>query len=124
MADAESVMREFFTLCGRDVVEAIRHVFHENVLWSNTGYPDANGLEEAVALMQSFKDAGVHTITPDFKTIAVDGNKVLVERVEHMRNEDGATVVHLPVMGTFDIADGKIKALRDYFDPSPFTAGQ
>jgi limonene-1,2-epoxide hydrolase len=121
MADAESVMREFFAICSRgDVVGAVQRTFHEDVFWSNTGYPDANGLTEAVALMQSFKDAGIHSLTPDFTTIAVDGNKVLVERVEHMQAQDGSTIVHLPVMGTFEIADGKIKALRDYFDPSPF----
>lgn len=121
MADSESVMREFFTICSRgDIVGAVEQTFHEDVFWSNTGYPDANGLKEAVTFMQTFKDSGVHSLTPDFKTIAVDGNKVLVERVEHMRTQDGTTIVRLPVMGTFEIADGKIKALRDYFDPSPF----
>ncbi len=28
----------------------------------------------------------------------------------------------LPVMGTFEIIEGKINAWRDYFDPSQFTS--
>ena len=33
----------------------------------------------------------------------------------------GGNVVKLPVMGTFEFADGKISAWRDYFDMGPFT---
>lgn len=46
--------------------------------------------------------------------IATDGNKVLTERVDNFVI-NGHTV-SLPVMGTFEVVDGRITAWRDYFD--------
>ena len=46
-------------------------------------------------------------------TIAEDGNKVLTERLDDftINGKD----VSLPVMGVFEVSDGKITAWRDYF---------
>lgn len=48
---------------------------------------------------------------------AVHGNVVLTERTD-VFTMNGRTV-ELPVMGIFEIVDGKIAALRDYFDTAP-----
>jgi limonene-1,2-epoxide hydrolase len=45
---------------------------------------------------------------------------VLTERVDTFHR--GATAAALPVMGAFDIRDGKIGAWRDYFDMAQITA--
>jgi limonene-1,2-epoxide hydrolase len=46
--------------------------------------------------------------------IASRGNIVLTERVDHfVRGDDRITV---PVMGAFEVVDGKIARWRDYFD--------
>ena len=46
--------------------------------------------------------------------IATRGNVVLTERVDRfVRGEDRITV---PVMGAFEVADGRIVQWRDYFD--------
>jgi limonene-1,2-epoxide hydrolase len=50
--------------------------------------------------------------------IAANGDRVLTERVDKFI---GAKNVELPVMGTFDIKDGKISAWRDYFDLGAWT---
>jgi limonene-1,2-epoxide hydrolase len=50
--------------------------------------------------------------------IAGDGNVVLTERVD-VFSMPGATI-ELPVMGTFEIRDGRIAAWRDYFDMNQF----
>ena len=44
------------------------------------------------------------------------GNKVLTERIDRILDADGAEVMTVPVMGIFEIEDGKIAAWRDYFD--------
>ena len=45
--------------------------------------------------------------------IAATGDTVLTERIDRFF---GAKPVALPVMGTFEVRDGKIAAWRDYFD--------
>ena len=56
----------------------------------------------------------------DFRVdhIAADGETVLTERVDVMEMQ-GKTV-ELPVMGTFEVRDGKIARWRDYFDMRTF----
>jgi limonene-1,2-epoxide hydrolase len=49
--------------------------------------------------------------------IAANGNIVLTERVDAFTFTDGKEIA-LPVMGAFNVADGKITAWRDYYDPA------
>jgi limonene-1,2-epoxide hydrolase len=50
-----------------------------------------------------------------------DGNLVMNERTDVMHRKDGGEVP-LPVMGTFEVVDGKIAAWRDYFDMATITS--
>jgi limonene-1,2-epoxide hydrolase len=50
----------------------------------------------------------------------VRGNVVLTERVDTFTI--GQVVAPLPVMGTFEVRDGKISAWRDSFDMAQITA--
>ena len=47
------------------------------------------------------------------------GNTVLTERVDVFHLPKGT--IDLPVMGTFEVRDGKIAAWRDYFDMATVT---
>ena len=49
----------------------------------------------------------------------VRDNVVLTERIDTFHVGD--IVAPLPVMGTFEIRDGKISAWRDYFDMAQIT---
>src|SRR3974390_943021 len=53
--------------------------------------------------------------------IAVAGSVVFTERLDRFEMEEGH--VDMPVVGEFEMADGKIAAWRDYFDMAMF-AGQ
>lgn len=57
-------------------------------------------------------------VTFDTHFIAANGNAVLTERTD--RFKFGDTWVSVRVMGTFEIADGKIAKWRDYFDLAEF----
>jgi limonene-1,2-epoxide hydrolase len=48
------------------------------------------------------------------------GDLVMNERTDVMRRAGGADI-ELPVMGVFEIADGRITAWRDYFDMATIT---
>ena len=52
--------------------------------------------------------------------IAADGPIVMTERVDVFKLP--GTSFELPVMGTFEVMDGKIDAWRDYFDMNQFTS--
>ena len=58
----------------------------------------------------------------DFRiiNIAANGPVVMTERVDVFKLPDKSFEV--PVMGTFEISDGKISAWRDYFDMNQFTS--
>jgi limonene-1,2-epoxide hydrolase len=59
--------------------------------------------------------AGVSEVAFEIRHIVASGDVVLTERLDVFRFEDGRTI-ELPVMGTFELRDGKIAAWRDYFD--------
>jgi len=64
---------------------------------------------------------GMFTSTKvDILHLAVRDNVVLTERIDTL-SMDGQ-VAPLPVMGAFELRDGKICAWRDYFDLAQVTA--
>jgi limonene-1,2-epoxide hydrolase len=52
--------------------------------------------------------------------IAADGPVVMTERIDVFTLPDKS--FELPVMGTFEVSDGKINAWRDYFDMNQFSS--
>jgi limonene-1,2-epoxide hydrolase len=66
---------------------------------------------------------GMAPVGVDWKvlSIAENGNKVLTERLDNF-DLAGGKKLSVPVMGTFEIENGKIKAWRDYFDLATFTS--
>jgi len=61
---------------------------------------------------------GIEAIEFRILNIAADGPLVMTERVDIFTLPDKS--FELPVMGTFEISDSKIKAWRDYFDLQQF----
>jgi limonene-1,2-epoxide hydrolase len=61
---------------------------------------------------------GVESIEFRIGAIAAAGGTVLTERVDVFRFP--GKEIPLPVMGTFEVAGGKIAAWRDYFDMNQF----
>ena len=47
--------------------------------------------------------------------------RVAIERLEHFHQKDGKRDFDLPVLGVFELENGKITAWRDYFDLKTFT---
>ena len=52
--------------------------------------------------------------------IVAEGPLVMTERIDHFTQGDRD--IALPVMGAFEVNDGKITAWRDYFDMNQFTS--
>ena len=63
---------------------------------------------------------GIEAIEFHVINIAADGPVVMTERVDVFKLPDKS--FELPVMGIFEVSDGKISAWRDYFDMNQFTS--
>ena len=85
----------------------------DDAVYHNIPVDPVVGHEAIRALIEGFT-AGIDRV--EFETVhAVEaGDVVLTERVD--RFYAPGKVVTLPVMGTFEVRDGKIVAWRDYFD--------
>ena len=62
---------------------------------------------------------GIESIQFRVINIAANGPVVMTERVDVFKLPDKS--FELPVMGIFEVSDGKISAWRDYFDMNQFT---
>jgi limonene-1,2-epoxide hydrolase len=97
-----------------DTVEAL---MAEDIFYHNIPMEPIQGRAAAGAFARSMNAKAVNW---ELLAIAENGNKVLTERVDNFDLADGKTL-SIPVMGTFEIENGKIQAWRDYFDLGTFT---
>lgn len=122
-ANPESVVREFFSIMGRkaSLLKAIEACCAEACRWENTGLPTAPDRKGMLAMMQGFIDGyQLDHMRVDFVVVAVNGDTVLTERIDHLNRADGSTVASLALAGALQVKDGKIVRWTDYFDPRPF----
>jgi limonene-1,2-epoxide hydrolase len=89
-------------------------VYHNIPTDPVTGAEAIRGVLQGLVGMAAEIEWIVHAVaeTPD--------GKVLTERSDRFRLGD--KWIDLPVMGTFEVAGGKISAWRDYFDMAQFTS--
>jgi len=96
--------------------DRIADLMTEDVIWHNIPMEKLEGKALVDAAIRGMGPEGVDW---EILSIAENGNKVLTERVDRF-DMPGGKKIDLPVMGTFEITDGKISAWRDYFDLSTF----
>jgi len=116
--EAERIVREFCdSFDGRDA-EALRPYFTDDVVYHNIPLDPAVGIDATIAFIEAFFGM-CDTMTIETCHLAVRDNLVLTERIDTFTVGD--VVAPLPVMGTFEVRDGKISAWRDYFDLGQIT---
>ena len=77
------------------------------------------GREQIERFIRPFLATG--SITFETLRQVIEGDLVMNERVDTV--VQGDRTIALPVMGVFELRDGKIAAWRDYFDLQTFTGG-
>jgi limonene-1,2-epoxide hydrolase len=93
-------------------VPTILEFFTDDAVYHNMPIQPIQGKDAIKGVIEQF-------MTPfercdwQVKHIAGSGDAVLTERVDKFLGEKN---VELPVMGVFELRDGKIAAWRDYFD--------
>ena len=115
---AEQVVREMCDAFALHDAQALRPYFTEDVVYHNIPMDPAIGIEATIGFVEGFF-AMCESMVIETLHLAVRGRVVLTERVDTFTV--GSLVASLPVMGTFEISDGKISAWRDYFDLTQIT---
>jgi limonene-1,2-epoxide hydrolase len=108
----ETISRFVAAFNSRDV-DAIMAFFAEDAVYHNMPAQPVKGTAAIRRAIESFVSPASR-VDWEILRIAQAGNAVLTERVDRFV-VNGKEVV-LPVMGTFELAGGKITAWRDYFD--------
>jgi limonene-1,2-epoxide hydrolase len=97
--------------------------FTDDAVYHNIPLQPVIGREAIAKTIASFIRPGAPGIESiDFRVIniAANGPVVMTERVDAFKLPNRS--FELPVMGIFEVGDGKITAWRDYFDMNQFTS--
>ncbi len=114
MSDALDLIRRFCAAWGDGTdVDTLVGYFTDDAVYHNIPVDPVTGRDAIKATIAMFT-TGVEKIEFRVRNIVADGDTVLTERVDVF--ELAHTTIELPVMGTFEVRDGKIAAWRDYFD--------
>ena len=116
---AEELVREWCATWRTGDVDKLAAAFTEDAVFQNGAHDHAQvGLAEIRAgIERGFRMSP----TIDFRVIhaaATGDDVVLVERVDVIVS--GGEQVELPIVGVFEVHDGKIRRWRDYFDRADF----
>jgi limonene-1,2-epoxide hydrolase len=119
MPSAEQVVRDFCAAASTRDPEVLRAFFSDDVVYHNIPMAPAEGIEATMAVIDMFLGM-CQALEFEVHHVASDGTTVLTERTDIFTIK--GTSAPLPVMGAFDVVDGKITAWRDYFDMAQVTA--
>ena len=120
MSDTTELVLSFIDAWSRRDLDELMGYFAPDAVYHNIPVAPVTGTDAIRATIQGFA-GGADAIEWVVHEVAEtrDG-VVLTERTD--RFEMGGKWIELPVMGTFEIRDGKIAAWRDYFDMNQFTS--
>ena len=117
--DAERIVREFCATFEKHDAEALRPFFTDDVVYHNIPMEPAVGIDAAIAFIEGFFAM--------CQSMVIETTASRCPRTTWC-SPNGSTpspwaehVAPLPVMGTFEVRDGKICAWRDYFDMAQIT---
>lgn len=107
------IIRRFCAAWSNLDTDEMMAYFADAPVYHNMPGPPATGTEAVRRTIDGFLKTWQKTDW-ELLNIAADGNTVFAERID--RTDAGGKHVDLPVVGVFELQDGKIKVWRDYFD--------
>jgi limonene-1,2-epoxide hydrolase len=111
------IVRRFCAVWSNVDPDEIAEFFTDDAVYHNIPMDPLTGRNTIKSFIAGFA-GGAEQIDFRVRNIVADGDVVLTERVDVFVMPNGK--VELPVMGTFEVRDGKIAAWRDYFDMKQF----
>lgn len=113
-AISEAVARRFFKAWETGDIDGVADCFAEDAVYHNVPVQPIHGRAAIRTLFQSLLD-GFSSSRLEVLHLAATPGVVLTERIDHFRMRDGRDI-RLPVMGVFEVQDGRIRRFSDYFD--------
>jgi len=110
-------VRRFCAAWSKVNPDELAEFFTDDAVYHNIPIAPVTGRDTIKATIAGFT-GGVEKIEFRVRNIVADGPIVLTERVDVFVLPERS--IELPVMGTFEVRDGKIAAWRDYFDMKQF----
>lgn len=117
-AQNEKLVRDFCAAWQRRDIEELVGFFTPDAVYHNMPMAPVSGHDGIRQVLQLFVPPA-QSIDFEVLNLASSGPVVLAERVD--RFVMGGKKVELPVVGVFEIRDGKIALWRDYFDMQTWT---
>ena len=117
MADPIDVVQSFCDAWAKGDLDSLMEFFTDDAVYHNIPVAPVTGKVAIRDTIAGFT-AGVDSVEFRVAHIAATGGVVLTERVDAFITP--TLTIELPVMGTFEVVDGKIAAWRDYFDLNQF----
>lgn len=124
----EAVVRAFLKGLEQPISQVPAHLrrsMTDDAVWGNSGFPPCIGIDDIVSKHEMSRTVfGEYVLTAELLHIAAsDDNVVFTERIDYGRTPDGEDILTVPVVGVFEIRDGKISRWTDYFDPRGLLEG-
>jgi limonene-1,2-epoxide hydrolase len=121
-ADPNTLVTEFCEAWVRMDPDELAGYFTDDGVYHNIPMAPMEG-KQAIRDGLAGMKAMISSIKFEIHRQVASGDVVMNERTDHIQMGDNN--IALPVVGVFEIANGKIKAWRDYFDMAQFagTAG-
>ena len=119
--DPDTVVTEFCKLWSAPDIDEIVGWFTDDAVYHNIPMQPAEGRAAIKEFIAGFLAAADGIDFMVHRQLA-HGDLVMNERIDVMRLKNGREIA-LPVMGAFEVRDGRIAAWRDYFDLATVTAG-
>ena len=118
MAGAPADVVREFCAAWRDLdLDRIVSFFADDAVYHNIPVEPVAGRDAIRETIAGFT-AGATSVEFRVLHLVADGPVVMTERVDVFSLPN--TTIELPVMGTFEVVDGRIAAWRDYFDLNQF----
>jgi limonene-1,2-epoxide hydrolase len=117
MTEPIDVVTEFCDAWAKGDLDALMTYFTDDAVYHNIPVDPVTGRDAIRATIAGFI-AGVDRVEFRVRNIVGAGDVVLTERVDAFFTP--TVTIELPVMGAFELVDGKIAAWRDYFDLNQF----
>ena len=114
----DALVTQFCAAWVRMDADELAEYFTEDGVYHNIPMAPAEGKAAVRELLVGMKSM-ISSIRFEVHRQVAQGDVVMNERTDHL--ERGGKTIALPVVGVFEIADGKIRAWRDYFDMAQFT---
>lgn len=109
----EETVRAFLSAWNRLDWDAIFALMAPHIRYHNMPWAPVEGID---AVRENLLAFGIEDADWTLHAIAANGPVVLTERTDRVLVR--GQWLQVRVMGTFEVADGRVTAWRDYFDPA------